>query len=83
METISQIVIFQIGNNRYTSRLIVKMIQANLSGIFVKLGRFYEILPVYIGRKYSYEATFELCGLEIGNLATVTIIPNGPCSNHN
>jgi hypothetical protein len=50
------------------------MIVANFTGFFVKLCRFYEIWPVsmpliFLGRKYFYRDTFELCGLEIGHLA--------------
>ena len=52
------------------------MIVANFTGFFVKLCRFYEIWPVsmpliFLGRKYFYRDTFELCGLEIGHLAAV------------
>jgi hypothetical protein len=51
------------------------MIVVNFTGSFVKLGHFYEILPVtrpliFIGRKYFYRTTFEFCGLEIAKLAT-------------
>ena len=50
---------------------------ANFTGILLKLGRHHEIWPlsrpqIFLGRKYFYRATFELCGLEISHLAAVT-----------
>jgi hypothetical protein len=45
-----------------------------LLAFLLKIGRYYEIRPLsrslnFLGRKYFYRASFELCGLEKGHLA--------------